>query len=124
MGAKGRIKEYLQKKILDKTTKLSELPENRIYMIPNSLSSNSNMVKQEGLFIYDMLHYESNSPYGTNLEDFISKLESTDAYRPSLIKVHISKKHTEKIHLLLEEYNINNETLGLEQTKNGKTRTG
>lgn len=114
------INEYHQKKMLDKTTKLSELPENRIYIIPNSLSSNSNMLKQEGIFIYDMLHYESNSQYGTNLEDFISKLEISDVYRPSLIKVHISKKHTDKIHLLLEEYNINDKTLGLEQSVDNK----
>lgn len=97
---------------IEKTTKLSELPENRIYMIPNSLTTNSRMNNQEGLFIYDMQHYGPNSIYGNNLEDFISNLIS-NSYKPVLIKAHISRQHTNYIKQVIEKLKINKQELGL-----------
>ena len=107
------IKKYHQNKMFNKAKKLSELPENKIYMIPNSPSKNDRMTEQEGMFIYDMQHYSPNSLYGTNFEDFISKMKIVDAYQPSLIKVHISKEHTNSIRKFLADYKIDKESLGL-----------
>lgn len=106
------IVQYNQQLTIEKTTKLSELPENRIYMIPNSLTTNSRMNNQEGLFIYDMQHYGSNSIYGNNLEDFISNLIS-NSYKPILIKAHISRQHANYIKQVIEKLKINRQELGL-----------
>lgn len=107
------ISQYIRKLTIDKTTKLSQLAENRIYMIPNQPNKNERMSNQEGLFIYDMQHYSTNSLYGSNFEDFISQLKITDAYKPVLIKAHINRQHACAIRKLLDDEKINNESLGL-----------
>lgn len=118
------IAHYIREVTIDKTTKLSQLAENRIYMIPNQPKANDRMNKQEGLFIYDMQHYATNSPYGSDFEDFISKLKvSGEKFSPVLIKAHISRQHACVIRKLLDEVNITEVSLGRKEddgTNNSK----
>ena len=112
------VQQYHQKRTEMKTKKLSDFSENRIFMLPNSLEENYNMNQQKGLFIYDTLQYGTDSPYGTDLEDFITKLAPyRSSEDPMLIKAHISKKHLNAIRKFLDDLNINEETLGLSSNK-------
>ena len=87
-------------------------PENELFFISHPSSFNKRMIKQYGCFLYDTFEYKPYQIYGNDLEDFISKLNSSKAV---LYKLYFPISFVSEILYKLDLMNINGVSLYMDE---------
>ncbi len=106
--------EIIQSFIYQKINSDEEIfPENELFFIPHPSSFNKRMIKQHGCFLYDTFEYKSYQVYGKHLEEFISKLDSSE---PILYKLNFPYSFISDILYKLDLMNINGVSLYMDES--------